>query len=334
MMVAGVLTGARRLATNGWCCAVALVLTAAVSLWSLVRVPDASPVPILLGLVPFAAGKYVLCPLRWHALSVGGQRRWWHLRAYAESELLGLLSPVHAGADLWRVHRLRGVGLNRTAAFAEVTLDRLVGAAGIALGVLLIGIALPWPVLVAILAIGSVVLATGVVVRIHRPDLFARRPLPSPRVFVQGLLLSIGYQATIAALVYGAVTAVGETVHPINLLTVFAASQLASMIPGVSGANPRAGALAAGLASIGTSWTAALGAVALITVLPWVPALLLGGVSLAVHRWSRSRSAGCQDLAEQPEVAADHARHAEPACVLEVGRGVDRPGQHVLGALT
>ena len=32
--------------------------------------------------------------------------RRWHLRAYAESELLGLLTPGHVGADVWRMHRL------------------------------------------------------------------------------------------------------------------------------------------------------------------------------------------------------------------------------------
>jgi len=336
-----VLTGTRRVAMNGWFCAAGLALTAAISLWSLVRVPDAALLPILLGLLPFAAGKYLLCPLRWHALSVGGQRRWWHLRAYAESELLGLLSPVHAGADLWRVHRLRGVGLNRTSAVAEVTLDRLVGAAGVALGVALVGIALPWPVLAVAAGIGTVVLAAAAVVRARRPDVFARRPLPSPRVFAQGLLLSVAYQLTIAALVFGAVTSVGHTVDPFALLTVFAASQVASMIPGVSGANPRAGALAAGLTSIGASWTAALGAVALITLLPWVPALLFGGVSLGVRRWTTRRaqrgaagsSAGGENLPQQAEVAADHAGDAQAARVLEIGGVVDRPGQHVLRAL-
>src|SRR5688500_18837460 len=81
----------------------ALILSAAigVSLWSFDRVPHASWLPALPGLLPWAFGKYVLCPLRWHALSVSGRSRRWHLRVYAESELLGLVSPAHTGADIW-----------------------------------------------------------------------------------------------------------------------------------------------------------------------------------------------------------------------------------------
>ena len=40
-----------------------------------------------------SSGKYVLCPLRWHGLSASGRSRRWHLRVYAESELMGLLTP-------------------------------------------------------------------------------------------------------------------------------------------------------------------------------------------------------------------------------------------------
>src|SRR5215211_1243316 len=94
-----------------WSCAAALAVTAAISVWGIARIPDASPVPVLLALLPFAVGKYVLCPLRWHALSVSGRGRWWHLRAYAEGELLGLLSSVPASADLWRARRRPPVGL-------------------------------------------------------------------------------------------------------------------------------------------------------------------------------------------------------------------------------
>ena len=56
-------------------------------------------------------GKYVLCPLRWRVLTDAGLNRRWHLRAYAESELLGLLTPGHVGADVWRLHRLTRSGL-------------------------------------------------------------------------------------------------------------------------------------------------------------------------------------------------------------------------------
>ena len=46
-------------------------------------------------------------------------------------------------------------------------------------------------------------------------------------------------------------------------LTAASTSQVAGIIPGVHGASPREGALVVGLASLGVTWTAALGAVAL-----------------------------------------------------------------------
>jgi Lysylphosphatidylglycerol synthase TM region len=274
----------RGVVTNVWFCGAVLLVSATVSLWSLARLPDASPMPVVLGLIPFAVGKYLLCPLRWHALSVSGQGRWWHIRAYAESELLGLLSPGHSGADLWRVHRLHRAGMGRGAAVAEAALDRFVGMVAIAIAILVAGVALPPRILAALAAISAVGLGLGAVVRLRRPDLFARRPLPSPRVFVQGLLLSLGYQATIAGLIFAAALAVGHAADPLGLLAVYAASQLASLVPGINGANPRSGALAMGLTTLGASWTEALGAVALIALLPWVPALLFGGSSLAARR--------------------------------------------------
>jgi glycosyltransferase 2 family protein len=274
----------RGIVTNVWFCGAVLLVSATVSLWSLARLPDASPLPVVLGLIPFAVGKYLLCPLRWHALSVSGQGRWWHIRAYAESELLGLLSPGHTGADLWRVHRLHRAGMGRAAAVAEAALDRFVGMAAVAVAVLLAGVTLPPRILVAFAAAGAAGLGIAAAVRLRRPDLLARRPLPSARVFVQGLLLSLGYQATIAGLIFAAAMAVGHAADPLGLLAVYAASQLASLIPGINGANPRSGALAMGLTTLGASWTEALGAVALIAVLPWVPALLFGGSSLAARR--------------------------------------------------
>lgn len=267
-----------------------LVGAIAVSAWSLDRVPDASLWPALLGLLPWAVGKYVLCPLRWHALSLSGQRRWWHLRAYAESELLGLLSPGHAGADLWRVHRLHQEGRSRSAAAAEVGLDRLIGAIGLAAGVALTGAALPGRVIVALVALGALGTAVALLVRSRRPGLFSGRTLPRPRPVVYGLLLSLGYQATIVGLVFGAVTAVGHPVDPFALLAVFGASQVAGIIPGMHGASPRDGALAVGLTTLGVSWPAALGAVALMTMLPWAPAVLLGGGSFAARRLAGLRA--------------------------------------------
>jgi hypothetical protein len=39
-----------------------------------------------------------------------------------------------------------------------------------------------------------------------------------------------------------------------------------------------------GLASLGLTWSAAIGAVALTALLAWLPALLLGGGSFALRR--------------------------------------------------
>jgi glycosyltransferase 2 family protein len=282
---------ARALLFHVWTRSAVLVAAIAVSLWSVDRVPDASLLPAFFGLIPWVVGKYVLCPLRWHALSMSGQRRWWHIRAYAESELLGLASPAHAGADLWRIHRLHAVGMRHCVAGAEVTLDRLVGAAGLTVAVLITGATLPLEVLAALGAAVAVVLTGAAVMRWRRPDIFAQRPLPPPRVLLHGLALSLAYQATIVGMLLGTITAVGHSIDPLHLAAVFGASQVAGIIPGVHGASPREGALVVGLASLGISWTAALGAVALTAVLAWVPALLLGGGSFALHRLTSPRTA-------------------------------------------
>ncbi|MEU4605561.1 lysylphosphatidylglycerol synthase domain-containing protein [Kribbella sp. NPDC023972] len=262
----------------------ALLIAVSLSVWNVDRVPHTAVLPAILGLLPFAIGKYVLCPLRWHALSTSGRSRRWHLRAYAESEILGLISPWHAGADLWRIHRLERVGVRRTAAVSEVALDRFVGAVGLILAVAICGVAMPPVVLAVAVGAATVVLLAALVVNRRRPGLAGRWPWPSPKVFAVGVLLSIGYQTTILGLLIGAITAVGDSVSPVQLVAVFGASQLAGVLPGVHGASPREGALVAGLASIGVSWTAAFGAVALTALLYWIPALLIGGGCLFL-RW-------------------------------------------------
>ena len=94
----------------------------------------------------------------------------------------------------------------------------------------------------------------------------------------------MAYQLTIMGMLIGTVAAMGEQVHPLALLGVFGASQVAGILPGVNGASPREGALVVGLASVGVTWQAALGAVALTAVLAWVPALLIGGAAFAVRK--------------------------------------------------
>ncbi|MGB8652294.1 MAG: hypothetical protein WCD35_16735, partial [Mycobacteriales bacterium] len=61
---------------------VAVLVALAVPALTLPSLPRVTLWPVLLGLLPWVVGKYVLCPLRWHALSESGQPRRWHLRAY------------------------------------------------------------------------------------------------------------------------------------------------------------------------------------------------------------------------------------------------------------
>lgn len=269
--------GAHKIAAYRGVRLAALVAAVGLSLWNVDRVPHTSVLPAIVGLLPFAIGKYVLCPLRWHAISTSGRTRRWHLRAYAESEILGLISPWHAGADLWRVHRLEGIDVRRSSAVAEVALDRFIGAVGLVAAVVITGVTLPLTVLLVALGAAAVVLVAALVVRRRRPNVIGRWPWPSPKVFAFGILLSIGYQATILGLLIGAIDAVGGPVPGLQLVAVFGASQIAGVLPGVHGASPRDGALVAGLASIGVSWTEAFGAVALTALLYWIPALLVGG---------------------------------------------------------
>jgi hypothetical protein len=93
--------------------AVLLAIAVAVPLLTLPSLPQLSWWPALAGLAPWVLGKYVLCPLRWHALSESGRTRRWHIRAYAEAELCGLLTPGHVGADAWRVRRLTAPACRR-----------------------------------------------------------------------------------------------------------------------------------------------------------------------------------------------------------------------------
>src|SRR5687767_11949462 len=137
--------------------AIGIAVAIAVPALTLPRLPHVTLWPVVLGLVPWIVGKYVLCPLRWHALTESDLTRWWHIRAYAESELLGLFTPGHVGADLWRLRRLTRAGLAGPDALTSVGLDRLVGAIGLAAFVGFAGAALPLRMLVV--AFGVALLA-------------------------------------------------------------------------------------------------------------------------------------------------------------------------------
>lgn len=276
----------RALLHSRWLRIVAVLVAVAVPALTLPSLPRVTFLPVLLGLLPWMIGKYVLCPLRWHAISESGKRRSWHLRAYAESELLGLLTPGHVGADIWRTKRLTKTGMHAPSAIAEVALDRLVGAIGLAVFVGVAGAALPTHILLAALGLAAVALVAALVVRKYRPDLVPRRKLPAPSKIIHGVVLSLGYQLTIGALLFGMVTATGHALSPLALLGAFGASQLAGAVPGPNGASPRDGALVLALMGLGLPWQAALGSVTLMASIAWLPALLLGGVSLLAARWA------------------------------------------------
>jgi len=260
------------------------VVAVAVPALTLPSLPHVSVAPVLLGLVPWVFGKYVLCPLRWHQLSESGQRRRWHLRAYAESELMGLLTPGHVGADAWRVRRLHVTGMHVPTAVAEVGLDRLVGALGLALFVGVAGAALPARMLLAALGLAVGAVVVGLLLKRFRPGLVPRRQLPRPATVARGLALSLGYQASIGALLFGTVAATGHVLPPLALLGAFGASQLAGAVPGPNGASPRDGALVLALMGLGLPWKAALGSVTLMASVAWLPAIVLGGTSLLLAR--------------------------------------------------
>ena len=268
---------------------VLLAVAVAVPVLTLPSLPQLAWLPALLGLAPWVVGKYVLCPLRWHALSTSGRSRAWHVRAYAEAELCGLLTPGHVGADAWRVRRLTRTGMTTPDAVAEAGLDRLVGALGLAAFVGVSATALPVRMLVTALGLAAVAVAVAVMVGRRRPHLVPRRSLPRGRALVLGIVLSVGYQLSICLLLLGTVMATGHTLGPLALLGAFGASQLAGAVPGPHGASPRDGALVVALAGLGLPWQAAIGAVALKAVLAWAPALLLGGVSLLLARVLRGR---------------------------------------------
>jgi hypothetical protein len=277
-------TIARRL--TPWVWGVGVIVAIAVPALTLPRLPAANLWPLLIGLGPWVVGKYLLCPLRWHALTQAGLSRWWHTRAYAESELLGLLTPGHGGADIWRVRRLTRAELSAPDAVASVGLDRLVGAVGLTMFVAVAGAALPTQMLLLVCGLAAAALIVALVVRRLRPDLMPTRPRPPVRVLVRGLALSVAYQLSIAGLLYASVDATGHQLAPLALIGAFGASQIAGAVPGPAGASPRDGALVVALASLGLPWTAAAVAVALTAAIAWLPALMLGGSSLLLTRRS------------------------------------------------
>jgi hypothetical protein len=278
------MTRTQRLLRSRGVLLVGVVVSVLVPVVTLPRLPEVSPWPLVMGVVPWVIGKYVLCPLRWRVLTSEPRARRWHLRAFAEGELLGLLTPGHVGSDVWRVHRLTGSGLARGDAVVSVAADRLVGALGLTAFVLLAGAALPLRMAVVAGAVAVLALLAALVVRRLRPDLLPTGPMPPPRQLAHAFVLSAGYQLTIAALLMGTIDATGHDLSPLAVLGAFGASQVAAIVPGPNGASPRDGALIAALVALGIPWQAALAAVSLKAAVAWLPAITFGGVSLLLAR--------------------------------------------------
>lgn len=275
---------------------VGVLVAVAVPVLTLPSMPSVSLWPLVLGLIPWVAAKYLLCPLRWRLLTPPGpdgvQTRRWHLRAYAESEIFGLLTPGHVGADVWRMRRLTRTGLGRGDALLSVGLDRLAGVIGVSVFLAFAATGLPTGMLLPAAALGVVLVAAAVVARFLRPDLLPQGRLPRPKVIASALLLAAAYELSIAVLLLGTIAATGHSLSPWAVLGAFGASQLAAAIPGPNGASPQDAALVVALAAVGLPWLAATAAVSMKAALAWLPALVLGGFCLWLHR----RQAACGPL--------------------------------------
>jgi len=263
-------------------------LALAIPAMTLPRLPHLSPWPLLIAMGPWVVAKYLLCPLRWRLLtppgSAGRLSRGWHLRAYAEAELFGLIPPGHVGADVWRLRRLTRSGLGRGDAVLSVGLDRLVGAIGLTVFLAFAATELPSPLLLVALGVGVVLVVGALLARRYRPGLLPSGPLPSMKQLTVALLISALFQLSIAGLLLGAIAATGHSMSLWAIFGAFGASQLAGAVPGPNGASPREAALVVALTALGLPWLAATAAVTIKAALAWLPALVIGGVSLLVLR--------------------------------------------------
>lgn len=281
-------TTLRRVLHSRTALTVGVALSVLLPALTLHRLPAVNPWPLLAGLVPWLVGTYLLCPLRWRAITETSPDaptdRRWYLRAFAESELLGLLTPGHIGADVWRFKRLTGAGLARGDALLSVGVDRLFGVVGLAVFVGFAVPDLPPKVLLISAGVGVVAVLVALLGRKWRPRLLPAGPLPRPRALVIALILSAGHQLSLAGLLLGAVASTGHVLSPLTILAAFGVSELAAAVPGFNGASPHDGALIVALVALGVPWGAAAGAVALKAILAWLPALVLGGISLWMLR--------------------------------------------------
>jgi glycosyltransferase 2 family protein len=262
------------------------VAAAVVTWW---RLPHMRLEPALVGLACWTVGNYLICPLRWQSVSTRGRSLAWYARIFAEGELLGMLTPQHAGADLWRIRQLMHAGSEKGAAVVEIAADRLSGGVMIVILGVIAGMSVPakwWPIAGGVAAILAA--AVWFTRRLWRPRLEGVQ-LPRGWAFARSAAISALYQLGYLGFILGLVAAVGHQVDPIGTMSVLGLSQAAAMLPGIHGAGPKEGAMAGGLMALGLPVTAAISAVALGAALAWVPAVVVGGGGLAVRGLRRRR---------------------------------------------
>jgi len=264
-----------------------LGIVVAVGTWS--HLPKMHLQPALLGLACWTAGNYLFCPLRWRTVSSRGKGWRWYARVYAEGELLGMLTPQHAGADLWRVRQLLRDGADKPGAVVEVAADRLSGGLVVAALAVIAGLSIPPAYLPAAGGAVAIVALTAYLVR--RVWLPRVRSVARPKgwALVRASLVSALYQAGYLGFTIGLVAAVGHHVDPVGVASVLGLSQMAGLLPGIHGAGPREGTMTGGLVALGLPLSAAVAAVALGAALTWLPALAVGGSGLMMRGWRERR---------------------------------------------
>jgi hypothetical protein len=262
-----------------------LGIVAAVASWS--HLPRMQLEPALVGLACWTVGNYLVCPLRWKSVSSRNRSLAWYARVFAEGELLGMLTPQHAGADLWRIRQLVADGADKSAAVVEVAADRLAGGVMIVVLGLIAGMTVParwWPIAGAVAA--TVAAAVWFTRRLWHPRV-AHVQRPRGWAFVRSAAISALYQLGYLGFILGLVGAVGHQVDPLAAMSVLGLSQAAGMLPGIHGAGPKEGAMAGGLVALGLPLAAAVSVVALGAALTWVPAVVVGGGGLAARSLRR-----------------------------------------------
>src|SRR3954452_15921445 len=192
-----------------------LGVVVAVGTWS--HLPKMHLQPALVGLACWTVGNYLFCPLRWRAVSSRGKKWSWYARVFAEGELLGMLTPQHAGADLWRIRQLLNDGSDKSSAVVEVAADRLSGGLIVAILAVLAGVAVP-PAFLPIVggALAAVALTAYLIRRIWLPRV---RGVARPRgaALLRAAGISALYQAGYLGFTIGLIAAVGHHVNPLDI---------------------------------------------------------------------------------------------------------------------